>query len=698
MSNQDWLRNKDAWKNPDIYREIYNFSIDNTEEYWAAQIDRLSWIKRPGKIVEPTKYGNSEWFSDGKINACYNCVDRHAAKNPDKIALIWQSEDIDVFERITFQTLKDEVCRFANTLKKFGVTRNDYVTVYMPMVPEGVYACLACARLGIPYSAVFAGFAPSALGMRMNDCHSNFIISCDASVRRGQIIPLKGNVDKAREICDRKIKAFIIRRRGIDIPWDNELDIDYYAESAKCSTECEIEDTNSLSELFILYTSGSVGKPKGVVMGTGGFLLFSSMTHKYFFDIDDDSVFWGSGDIGWMGGHSYSLYAPLCNGVTSVIFEGTPTYPRDSIFWEVVDKHRVSSLNTAPTAIRAMMKNPVDSLKNTTRDSLKLIGVMGEILNRDAWDWYFNSVGKGRCPLINMWGQTELGGVPTAPLCNLDDMKTYGHVGRQFFGCKLGIMDDDNQILNVPDKRGTLFIEKPLPGMLLRIYGNADAITDIYYSQTDRLLSKPSESDLMKEDPARRTAAYLSVREDSSTVSTQQKTDYEAFGTRSIDGRYFTGDEAYVDPDGNYWITGRVDDVLNVSGHRTSPIEVEEVISMSEIVAEVSVVGFPHPIKGEGIYAFVVLKQGVTAQQKANAQQIISDRVKDFISPITKPDVISIVNDLPKTRSGKIMRRILRKLASGDFQNFEDMTTISNPECINEIVNVITIVNLRMRK
>ncbi|MDR0640512.1 MAG: acetate--CoA ligase [Holosporales bacterium] len=649
MSNQDWLRHKNAWSNPEIYREIYDFSINNIEEYWRAQIDRLSWAKRPEKIVEPTKYGNSEWFSDGKINACYNCVDRHAAKNPNKLALIWQSESIDICERLTFQELKNEVCRFANTLKKFGITRDDYVTVYMPMVPEGVYACLACARLGIPYSAVFAGFAPSALGMRMNDCRSNFIISCDASIRRGTILPLKDNVDQARKVCDHKIRSLIVRRQGIDIPWDNELDIDYYEESAECSTECDIEDTDSLSELFILYTSGSVGKPKGVVMSTGGYLLFSSMTHKHFFDIEGDSVFWGTGDIGWMGGHSYGLYAPLCNGVTSVFYEGTPTYPRDSMFWEVVDKHHVSSMNTAPTAIRAMMKNPVESLKSSSRDSLRTIGVMGEILDKSAWSWYFNDVGKGRCPLINMWGQTELGGVPTAPLCNLDEMKTYGHVGRQFFGCKLGLMDDNNQLLLTPEKRGILFIENSLPGMLLRIFGNEHAITDIYYSQTN-------------------------------------------------DGRYFTGDEAYTDNDGNYWITGRVDDVLNVSGHRTSPIEIEEVISMSEIVAEVSVVGFPHPIKGEGIYAFVVLKQGVSAEQRANAQQIISDRVKDYISPITKPDVISIVNDLPKTRSGKIMRRILRRLAAGDFKNFEDMTTISNPECINEIVHVITAVNLRMTK
>jgi acetyl-CoA synthetase len=642
VDKEDWLRHKDAWRDPELYRDLYEFSIRNPEEYWAAQIDRLAWSLRPEKVVERTKFGNSAWFPDGKINACYNCVDRHAEKNPEKIAVIWQSEKLDVCEKISFGRLKDEVSRFANTLKKLGVTRKDYVTVYMPMVPEGIYACLACARLGIPYSAVFAGFAPNALALRMNDCNSNWIITCDASVRGSKIIPLKQNVDKVREISGREVRALIVRRQGIDIQWNEDFDFDYYSESERQSIECQIEDTDSLSELFILYTSGSVGKPKGVVMGTGGYLLFSSITHKYFFDIDEDSIFWGSGDIGWMGGHSYALYGPLCNGVTTVIFEGIPTYPRISVFWEIIDRHKVTSFNTAPTAIRAMMKDPVESLGNTSRESLKLVGVMGEILNKDAWHWYFNEVGRGRCPLINMWGQTELGGVPTAPLCNLDEMKNYGHVGRQFFGCKLSLKDEDGDAILSAEKRGALFIDNSLPGMLLRVFGNETAITKMYYSQ-------------------------------------------------SSEGHYFTGDEAFVDHEGNYWITGRIDDVLNVSGHRISPIEIEEVIAQTGIVAEVSVVGFPHPIKGEGIYAFIVLKVGITEDDRANAKQIISDIVRHTISPITKPDVISFVSDLPKTRSGKIMRRILRKLASGDTKDFEDITTISNPECIEDISRTVKI-------
>ncbi|MDR1475734.1 MAG: acetate--CoA ligase [Holosporales bacterium] len=637
---ENWLLHKEAWRDPEIYKELYDFSIEKPEEYWRAQLERLSWVKHPESVLEKNRFGNDEWFADGKINACYNCVDRHVEKNPEKIAVIWQSEKLDVCEKISFQKLKEEVCRFANTLKKIGLSRRDCITIYMPMIPEGIYACLACARLGIPYSAVFAGFAPSALASRMNDCKSTFIISCDASVRGGKIIPLKSNVDQARELCNHNVRSLIVRRQGIDIPWNEASDFDYYSVSSDRATECEIADTDSLSELFILYTSGSVGKPKGVVMGTGGYLLFSSLTHKYFFDIEDDSVFWGSGDIGWMGGHSYALYAPLCNGVTSVFFEGIPTYPRVSIFWEIIDKHQVTSFNTAPTAIRAMMKNSIESLSNTSRNSLKLIGVMGEILNKDAWHWYFTKVGNERCPLINMWGQTELGGVPTAPLCNLAEMKTYGHVGRQFFGCNLSLRNEAGEVITAPEKRGSLFIDHPLPGMLLRVYGNEHALRMLYYSQSE-------------------------------------------------EGHYCTGDEAFIDHEGNYWITGRNDDVLNVSGHRISPIEIEETISISGIVAEVSVVGFPHPIKGEGIYAFVVLKHNISDPDRAQAKQIISDRVRNLISPITKPDVISIVSDLPKTRSGKIMRRILRRLASGDKKEFEDISTISNPDCINGIAQAV---------
>ncbi len=637
MIDKELLTSKDAWRDPKIYKEIYEFSIKNPEGYWGAQLDRLSWLKKPEIICQKSENGGSTWFPDGKINACYNCVDRHAEKTPNKTAIIWQSEDLEVFQEISFKQLQEEVSKFANTLKKLGLTRKDYVTIYMPMVPEGFYACLACARLGIPYSAVFAGFSPHAIALRMNDCNSNFIISCDANKRGGKIIPLKQNVDESRKLTGRQIRSLIVKRQGIEIPWNKDLDNDYYELSKNESTICEIADTDSNSELFILYTSGSVGKPKGVLQGTGGFLLFASMTHKYFFDINEDSVFWASGDIGWMGGHAYALYAPLCNGVTTVVFEGIPTYPRNSIFWEIVDKHKVTSFNTAPTAIRAMMQHSKESLANTSRDSLKLLGVFGEILNKDAWYWYFNEVGHGQCPVVNMWGQTELGGVPTAPLCNLDEMKTYGHIGRQFFGCELILKDQNDNTITTPETTGAMFMKHSMPGMLLGIFGDKDGLKRTYYSQ-------------------------------------------------SSDDIYCTGDEAYFDFDGNTWITGRIDDVLNVSGHRISPIEIEEVIAGSDIIAEVSVVGFPHALKGEGIYAFIVLKKDITEEQRNNAKTLISNRVKEIISPITKPDVISIVDDLPKTRSGKIMRRILRKIASGDTKDFEDMTTVSNPECIDDII------------
>lgn len=636
MVNKELLTSKDAWRDPEIYKKVYDFSINNPDAYWEAQLDRLSWVKRPTIISQKSENGGAIWFPDGKINACYNCVDRHAEKTPDKTALIWQSEDLNICEKISYKKLQEEVCRFANTLKKLGLGRKNYITVYMPMIPESIYACLACARLGIPYTLVFSGFSPSALALRMNDFNSDFIISCDASLRGGKRFGLKQNVDSARALCKNKVRTLIVKRQGIDIAWDDKLDNDYYELSKNLPTTCEIADTDSLSELFVLYTSGSVGKPKGVMHGTGGFLLFSSMTHKYFFDIQEDSVFWCSGDIGWMGGHAYSVYAPLCNGVTTLIFEGIPTHPKNSVFWEVIDKHKVSSFNTAPTALRAMMKNPEESLANTSRDSLKLIGVFGEILNKEAWHWYFNGVGKGKCPLVNMWGQTELGGVSTAPLCNLDDMETYGHTGRQFFGCKIVLKDGKGNPVTGIEKAGSMFIENSMPGMLLGIWGDKTAMKKIYYSQAN-------------------------------------------------DGSYCAGDEAYFDHDHNMWVAGRNDDVLNVSGHRVSPIEIEEVITATGITAEVSVVGYPHSIKGEGIFAFVVLKKDLAEEQKLNAKQIISDHVKDIISHITKPDIIHIVDDLPKTISGKIMRRILRKIASGDTKDYADISTLANHECLEKL-------------
>ena len=646
IPSYDILHSSDAWRNKEIYQEIYDYSMINPEDYWMSQIDQILWTNIPKIPTQIASNGATLWFPDGKVNACYNCVDRYSNAKPDAIAIIWQSEKLDICECITYKKLKEEVCKFANTLTILGVTRSDFVTIYMPMVPEAIYACLACTRLGIVYTAVFAGFSPNAIAMRMQDSNrSNFIITVDANTRGGKIIPMKSNVDYARKLLQYPVRCLVIRRIGTDINWDDRYDIDYYETSKNVSTDCPISDTSATDKLFILYTSGSSGKPKGITMSTGGFLLFSMLTGKYFFNMFEGEIFWGSGDIGWMGGHAYALYAALCNGITSVFYEGIPTYPRKSIFWEIIDKHKITSFNSAPTAIRAMMQYSEESLSNTSRDSLKYLGIFGEILNKEAWYWYFNSVGKGRCPVVNMWGQTELGGVPTAPLSCLDEMKTYGHIGRQFFGCKLILKDENDMTITKAETKGSLFIKYPMPGMLIDIVNGS--LKDTYYSQTSENL-------------------------------------------------YCCGDEAYFDCDGNFWITGRNDDVLNVSGHRISPIEIEEVISQLDIVAEVCVIGYPHPIKGEGIYAFVVLKKDIDKEIRLSATtiinnhiQTISNHVKDTISPITKPDVIVFVPDLPKTRSGKILRRILRHLASSNTEDCEDFTTINNPDCVQEILNTI---------
>ncbi len=646
--NRDILYSDDAWRDVDVYKEVYNHSMENPENYWMSQVDRLSWQKKPLVATQKISNGATLWFPDGRINACYNCVDRHAEKIPNKIAVIWQSEDLDVYEYISYKKLKNEVCRFANTLKSLGLNTNDCITIYMPMIPEAVYACLACTRLGITYTAVFAGFSPNAVATRMKDAqprYSDFVITVDANTRGGKTIPMKTNIDTVRDLVAYPIRCLVVKRKGVDIAWNSKYDIDYYEISKNMPTECPMADTSATNKLFILYTSGSAGTPKGIVMSTGGFLLFSMLTGKYFFNMFENEIFWGSGDIGWMGGHAYALYSALCNGVTSVFFEGIPTYPRKSIFWEIIDKHKITSFNTAPTAIRAMMQHSDETLAGTTRKSLKYLGIFGEILNKEAWHWYFNKIGQCRCPIVNMWGQTELGGVPTAPLSNLEEMKSYGHIGRQFFGCKLVLKDERDCTITRPETKGALFIEHSMPGMLIDVTNGS--VDRLYYSQT-------------------------------------------------VDKLYCCGDEAYFDCDGNFWITGRNDDVLNVSGHRISPIEIEEVIAELSIVAEVCVVGYPHPIKGEGIYAFVVLKQNIDNKLRVLAPKTISNHidtitkhVKDTISPITKPDIITIVPDLPKTRSGKILRRILRHIASGDTKDFEDLTTISNPNSIEKILKCV---------
>lgn len=641
IMDKNLLINDNAWKDESIYNEIYNYSIQNPDKYWLAQLDRLDWITNPTIVNRKLDNGSTEWFPDGKINVCYNCVDRHAEKNPSKTAIIWQSNDFNISEHISYKQLKDNVCIFANTLLKLGLTNEDCITIYMPMVPEAIYACLACTRIGIKYTAIFAGFSPNAVATRMKDCNSKFVITTDYNTRGDKVFPMKSNIDEVRKILDYEIKTLVIKRKNIKLEqWNDSIDFDYYNESKSVSNNCTITENYSNKPLFVLHTSGSAGTPKGITMSTGGFLLFSMVTGKYFFNMFENEIFWCTGDIGWMGGHSYALYSALCNGITSVFYEGIPTYPRRSIFWEIIDKHKITSFNTAPTALRAILQPSDKDYVETSRCSLKYLGVFGEVLKKADWDWYFNYVGNGRCPIVNMWGQTELGGVCTAPLSNLKYMNGEGHIGKQFFGCKLLLKDQNDNTINTPYTKGSLFIYYSLPGMLIDIVGNSKSIEETYYS-------------------------------------------------KSKENIYYAGDEAYYDNNGNFWITGRNDDVLNVSGHRISPIEIEETIAKLNIVAEVAIVGYPHPIKGEGIYAFIVLKNNISEEDRKNAKKIINTHVRKTISPISKPDIISIVRELPKTRSGKILKRVLSKIASCKVEDIEDITTIDNPESITKIVEDI---------
>lgn len=639
--NSNTLCHNDAWINEDIYNEIYHYSIEHFEQYWMAQIKTLNWIQCPNIVTQKANNNATLWFPDGIINACYNCVDRHAINNPNKTAIIWQSSNLDRSEKITYQQLLYNVCRFANTLLSLNLTRNNCVSVYMPMIPETIYACLACARLGIPYTVIFAGFSPDAIALRMKDCKSNFIITVDANERGGKIIPMKSNIDKVRTILKSQIKALIINKQNTKVTFTID-DYNYNENSSNKSLTCPITQTRSTDKLFIMYTSGSSGKPKGITMSTGGFLLFSSLTGKYFFNMQQNEIFWCTGDVGWMGGHAYSIYAALCNGITTVFFDGIPTYPNTSVFWEIIDKYQVTSFNTAPTVLRAIMQKGVnESLSRTNRASLNTLGVFGEVLNKDAWMMYFHQVGNSKCPIVNTWGQTELGGVTISPLRNLQDMRNFGHVGRPFFGCKVKIQDKKKQEILIPNQKGSLVLVNPLPGATIDIIG----------------------------------MPKISITN--------------------------TGDEAYYDQEKNIWISGREDDVLNVSGHRISPSEIENTISELNSVANVAVIGYPHAIKGEGICAFVVLKN---ITDKMNIITEIEQHIRKKISPITKPDMISIVPDLPRTRSGKVLRKILKRIAifccqqekvSSSFNKFIktlDVTNMINPEIIGIIIHTLNFI------
>jgi acetyl-CoA synthetase len=617
------------------YGEMYERSINDPEGFWAEMAERIDWFQKPTKIKTADFTGNVDirWYEDGTLNACYNCVDRHLPARANDTALIWEADEPDQHRYITFQELKDEVARLANALKERGVQKGDRVTIYMPMVPQAVYAMLACARIGAVHSVVFGGFSPAALRDRIQDCESDIVITADEGVRGAKQIPLKANTDEAVSECDNVHTVLVYQRTGGDIHWDESRDVWWHELVDRQSDACECAEMGAEDPLFILYTSGSTGKPKGVLHTTGGYMVFTSLTHEYTFDYREGEVFWCTADVGWVTGHSYIVYGPLANGATTLVFEGVPTYPDMSRLWQVVDKHQVASFYTAPTAIRALLKEGDEPVRQTSRSSLRILGTVGEPINHEAWQWYYNVVGDGRCPIVDTWWQTETGGHLITPLPGATGLKP-GSAGLPFFGIKPEIVEPNSGEVLEGACEGALCIADSWPGQMRTVYNNHERFVQTYFS--------------------------------------------------TYPGKYFTGDGARRDADGYYWITGRVDDVINVSGHRMGTAEVESAIDEHELVAESAVVGFPHEIKGEGIYAYVILNAGQEASDAL--KQEITQLVRELIGPIAKPDVIQFTSGLPKTRSGKIMRRVLRKVAANEFDNLGDTSTLADPEVVDELI------------
>ena len=622
----------------ETYLKWYRESVENPDAFWAEHGKRIDWSKPFSKVKNTSFDGNVsiKWFEDGETNVSYNCIDRHLADHGHQVAIIWEGDDPSLDKKITYNELHEQVCRFANVLKKHGVRKGERVTIYMPMVPEAAYAMLACARIGAVHSVVFGGFSPDALGGRIVDCESTFVITCDEGLRGGKPIPLKANVDKAIDIAARghvHVKnVLVVRRTGKDIGWANGRDLWYHDEAATVSADCPPEPMNAEDPLFILYTSGSTGKPKGVLHTTGGYLVFASMTHKYVFDYHDGDIYWCTADVGWVTGHSYIVYGPLANRATTLMFEGVPNYPDQGRFWEVIDKHKVNIFYTAPTAIRALMGAGDDFVKRSSRSSLRLLGSVGEPINPEAWEWYYNVVGDARSPIVDTWWQTETGGIMITPLPGATDLKA-GSATRPFFGVKPEIVDGEGKVLEGATD-GNLCIADSWPGQMRTVYGDHERFIQTYF------------------------ATYK--------------------------GKYFTGDGCRRDSDGYYWITGRVDDVLNVSGHRLGTAEVESALVSHDTVSEAAVVGYPHDIKGQGIYCYVTLMAGV--QGSDELRKTLVAHVRNEIGPIATPDKIQFAPGLPKTRSGKIMRRILRKIAEDDFGALGDTSTLADPAVVDDLI------------
>ena len=624
-----------AWVDGAGYRELYQQSVDDPEGFWREQGQRIDWIT-PYTQVKDTDFTGDvriRWFADGTLNASANCLDRHLAARGDQPAIIWEGDDPQESRTITYRELHRDVCRLANALKSAGVGRGDVVTIYLPMIPEAAMAMLACARIGAVHSVVFGGFSADSLASRIDDCASRLIITADEGFRGGKRIPLKASADEAAAKCPTVEHLIVVRRTGGDVNWVEGRDLWYHELVAGVPDECAPEVMGAEDSLFVLYTSGSTGKPKGVLHTTGGYMVFASLTHQYVFDYHDGDVYWCTADVGWVTGHSYIVYGPLANGAITVMFEGVPTYPDASRFWQVCDKHKVNIFYTAPTAIRALMREGEEPVKRTSRNSVRLLGTVGEPINPEAWLWYHRVVGDGRCPIVDTWWQTETGGILITPLPGATELKP-GSATRPFFGVRPQIVDDEGNVQE-GEARGLLCIADSWPGQTRTLYGDHDRFVGVYFTR--------------------------------------------------FPGKYFTGDGARRDVDGYYWITGRVDDVINVSGHRMGTAEVESALVAHASVAEAAVVGYPHDIKGQGIYAYVTLNAGVEPSDALRKE--LGAWVKKEIGAIARPDLIQWAPGLPKTRSGKIMRRILRKIAEDDFAQLGDTSTLADPSVVQDLID-----------
>ncbi len=625
---------KRAFIDAEKYLEIYARSINESDIFWEEQAEEfLTWFSKWDK-VQQWDYNdvNIKWFTKAKLNVSYNCLDRHLEKRGDQIAIIWEGDEPDVDKRITYRELHAEVCKLANVLKSRGIKKGDCISIYMPMIPEAAVTMLACTRIGAIHSVVFGGFSPEALKDRILDSDCKLVITADEGVRGGRTVPLKENVDIALSKCPNVHTVVVIQRTGEDVAWNENRDVWYQDAMKNASTDCPAAEMDAEDPLFILYTSGSTGKPKGVLHTTAGYLLYTAMTHKYVFDYHENDIFWCTADVGWVTGHSYIIYGPLCNGATTLMFEGVPTYPDASRFWQVVDKHKVNTFYTAPTAIRALMCKGEEFVKKTNRKSLRILGTVGEPINPEAWEWYYHIVGDGNCPVIDTWWQTETGGHLITPLPGATDLKP-GSATLPFFGIEPCLIDDKgNEIEGAGE--GSLCFKRPWPGQMRTVFGDHERFKNTYF--------------------------------------------------QTYPGLYFSGDGARRDKDGYYWITGRVDDVINVSGHRMGTAEVESALVLHNDVAESAVVGYPHEIKGQGIYAYVTLNDGITSNDEL--KQELVKHVRNEIGSFASPDIIQWAPGLPKTRSGKIMRRILRKIATNEIDNLGDTSTLAEPEVVNGLI------------